>query len=140
MNSSSDIASVVTDLKELRESYEYLKSRLDPMQQEAKRLELLLTFQSFFGSNFLPAQQINRIHQFIQSPELKHLRMIYKIALDSLRYKQIQLENMLYHNTQAKDNQHIAGLIREIALFIHDVEQDYHDKDQLVATISKNIV
>ena len=127
---------VVEYIRDLRESYEYLKDTLSPMEKQAQQLQRVLAFQSVFGTDMLSTDQVQKIQSFLKSPELKGLRMIYRTAIDALKYQKLQLETILFHAPEPNLNGNIAALIREIALFIHEAEQDYQQKNELVNTIA----
>jgi hypothetical protein len=133
MNYKQELQTIIDYVKNLRQSYQYLKNQLSPLEQKASQFQRILNVQaatSIIGVQLITPQQQLMIEDFLQSPQLHGLHMIYQSAIESLKYKQEQLIKMMQ---QHPDDILIAQILREVKSLLKEAENDYQHKKDIVA-------
>ena len=133
MNYKQELQTIIDYIKNLRQSYQYLKNQLTPLEQKASQFQRILNVQaatSIIGVQLITPQQQFMIEDFLQSPQLHGLHMIYQSAIESLKYKQEQLTKMMQEHP---DDILIAQIIREVRSLLNEAENDYQHKKDIVA-------
>ncbi len=123
---------IVEYVRDLRLAYDHLEQELEHAKAKANQLFRLLTLDKglhLVGVNVLGPETRFQIASALHSSRLHDLHMVFRAGIESLKYKEWELNQLLRENPRDPE---IAALIREVQLFRKEAETEYQNNISLV--------